>query len=104
MTRLTAVNVFSAISIVLSTLSSSVVTAASTPAGCGKQQSNDGARTYNFTSAGLEREYFYHLPDNYDVNKQYPVIIAFPGNTEPAIAMEADTGLSKQNITGDVSF
>lgn len=99
MTRLTK---FTSILFALALATSSL---AADTSGCGQSHDFKGStQTLNLTSSGVVREYLIHLPNQYNAANQYPVVLAFHGNTEPAFAMEADTGLSNQNITSDVSF
>jgi poly(3-hydroxybutyrate) depolymerase len=69
--------------------------AAAAAPGCGKQVANVGATTLvNLTSSDTTRNYFVHVPSGYDVNRQYPVVLAFHGSPETSQELELDTRLS----------
>ncbi|KAF7296259.1 Carbohydrate esterase family 1 protein [Mycena chlorophos] len=53
------------------------------------------------TSNGTLRGYSIHVPDTYDENKPYPVIIGFHGSDGIGLFFEADTGLSDSKYTPD---
>ncbi|OIW22637.1 alpha/beta-hydrolase [Coniochaeta ligniaria NRRL 30616] len=63
--------------------------------GCGKQATNVGLTTpFNVTSSNASRNFLVHVPLGYDNHHQYPVVLAFHGNTETAAELELDTRLS----------
>lgn len=81
------------------------LTQAGSVSGCGKQPANINATSsFNVTSSSTSRNFLVHVPSGYDNNHQYPVVLAFSGNTETAEEMELDTRLSDPNWSPDVNF
>jgi poly(3-hydroxybutyrate) depolymerase len=71
--------------------------------GCGKTQLLPGITQYRFglESSGKDRSYSYHVPSNYDKNKQYPVVIGFHGSSSIGLFFELDTKMSETRFSGD---
>jgi poly(3-hydroxybutyrate) depolymerase len=73
-------------------------------AGCGKELSDLKSGTYKISSAGLEREYIIEIPDNYDKNTPYRLILTphmMGGDMEMIVGMnfyEMKTYAKKDNI------
>ncbi|KAF2713837.1 carbohydrate esterase family 1 protein [Pleomassaria siparia CBS 279.74] len=71
--------------------------------GCGKMQFLTGVTQYRFglKSSGIERSYSYHLPSDYEKNKQYPVVLGFHGSSSVGLFFELDTRMSEARYSGD---
>ncbi|KAF2729557.1 carbohydrate esterase family 1 protein [Polyplosphaeria fusca] len=71
--------------------------------GCGKTQLFPGVTQYKFNlkSSGKDRSYSWHLPSDYDKNKQYPVVLGFHGSSTTGVLFELDTKLSESRFSGD---
>jgi poly(3-hydroxybutyrate) depolymerase len=72
--------------------------------GCGKAQFLPGLTKYRFglKTSGRDRSYSYHLPNTYDKNKRYPVVVGFHGSSSIGAFFEMDTKLSEARYSGDV--
>ena len=70
--------------------------------GCGKTHIfNAFPKIRNLKSGGKDRGYLAHVPEGYDKNKQYPVIVGFHGSSSVGFFFEADTGLDLARYTAD---
>jgi poly(3-hydroxybutyrate) depolymerase len=72
--------------------------------GCGKTQWPKDFTHYRFglQSSGKDRSYSYHIPENYDKNKPYPVVVGFHGSSSVGLFLELDTKLSQSRYSADV--
>lgn len=70
--------------------------------GCGKDHFfNSIPKLQIIQSNGKDRSYTVHLPDTYDKNKVYPVILGFHGSSSIGTFFELDTGLDNAKYTAD---
>ncbi|KAF2741875.1 carbohydrate esterase family 1 protein [Sporormia fimetaria CBS 119925] len=69
--------------------------------GCGKKPFLPGITQYRFKlkSSGKSRSYSYHLPSNYDPNKQYPVVLGFHGSSSTGLFFELDSKMSEERFS-----
>lgn len=72
--------------------------------GCGKTQILPGVTQYRFglKSSGTDRSYSYHLPSDYDKDKQYPVVLGFHGSSSIGAFFEIDTKMSDAKYSANV--
>jgi poly(3-hydroxybutyrate) depolymerase len=65
-------------------LASPIVTKRGDTSGCGQIHHNgyntNGGSGFPLPSNGIDRTYTIRVPDNYDQNRQYPLIIDYHGN------------------------
>ncbi|TQV94358.1 hypothetical protein V2A60_002608 [Cordyceps javanica] len=70
--------------------------------GCGKTRLfNAFPKIRTLKSGGKDRGYLAHVPEGYDKNHRYPVIVGFHGSGSVGFFFEADTGLDRARYTGD---
>jgi poly(3-hydroxybutyrate) depolymerase len=76
------------------------VSTRSTP-GCGKTHLFPGVTQYRFNlvSSDKSRSYSYHLPANYDPNKEYPAVLGFHGSSSTGLFFELDTKMSEKRFS-----
>jgi poly(3-hydroxybutyrate) depolymerase len=70
--------------------------------GCGKTPifpDLDPFRTVE--SSGKKRIYKFHLPESYDVNKPYPIVVGFHGSSSVGTFFELDTKLNEKRYSDD---
>jgi poly(3-hydroxybutyrate) depolymerase len=52
-------------------------------------------------SSGKRRIYKFHLPESYDVNKPYPIVVGFHGSSSVGTFFELDTKMNEKRYSGD---
>lgn len=78
---------------------------ATLPAGCSTRYLFDGVtrHVFNLKSGQKTRSYSYHIPRNYNENRehQYPVVMGFHGSSSIGLFFEADTRMDRDEFSAD---
>jgi poly(3-hydroxybutyrate) depolymerase len=73
-------------------------------AGCGTTHWFNGITQYHsLKSSGRDRSYSIHLPNDYDENKPYPLVLGFHGSDGIGLFFELDTRMSSSDYSANVS-